>query len=1429
MDVSWNKNLIKIVIAAHALLLTSCSLVASMTELVSPSAEARFKVSLDITSLTLSEGSSALINVTLSERRDTPTVVDVSLSSVRNDTAADFMPVVSSVTIPANSLSAPLLLTSVQDNIYETDEAFSLFLYTTEDSVAVERPYTTVTILDDDPMPVVNFALASQNINEGAGTGTITVQLSHPSAFDIVVPYTVSNGTASNADYTLANGTVTFTAGQLSKNISFAVNDDAISETTETFTAQLTAGTSAVVLGTTTSHTVNIIDNEATNLTINDVSVTEGGNLVFTVTLSVASLSVVTFDWATSAGSAVNGVDYVDATGFESVPAGTLTTTITIPTVNTSAVCEADRTITVTLSNPGNATIADGTGIGTITDDDLPSISVANNSGPESGVVAITATLSAACPTKTVSFKWSNSAGTATAGTDYGVITNQSVSISAGSTSAVLNTTPVNDAIHEANETFTVTLSNLVNATAGTLTATGTILDDDEAFPVMLREFNKSPASTNFMKMADARVIFNNGDTVHGTEPWITDGTAAGTFMLKDVNPGLDAGVSTLFGVNPTSNIGYFLGKTPTEGSEIWRTDGTSAGTYILKDIVSGTGSPRYPELVGHLGTLTFFSTYDDFYGYYHLWVTDGSSSGTTDITGSFLFDELNPGIVMGGSLYFGAATYNEGSGLWKTDGTIAGTTVFKAVSPAPSYNQAPYGFTQMNSKVLFFGETDANGIEPWVSDGTAAGTILLKDIWAGASNSNTSFVGNAPTFSLLRASDGANKIWVTNGTPAGTTGLSVSSTFVSGSMGTISGKIVFVGNNTASGYEPWVTDGTLAGTFMLKDINSGTSSGASTMWSAVVNNRVVFTANDATLGQEMWVTDGTSAGTTLLKDIYPGAEPSNPENLFVVGNKVVFTATSPNGRELWITDGTSAGTTQLFDIAPGSDSSSPLNLAVLDTNHFFFTAVNPAVNAPTVFMGDLTSTPTATGIDAAVVPSYGSSTAGFAALGSTDVFFDAVNSGPGNTIWKTDGTSAGTSKITDIFPSLGCTDVGSITTVGSSVFFSASSNGTGTEVWKTDGTSAGTVLTKDIYSGTSSGYVSSMTALDSTRAIFTGSDATNGYEPWITDGTSAGTVLLKDTYAGTNSASPSAYVINSTQGRAYFSSTAASSKKTVWSTDGTPAGTVQISPFGTIERADFYQGATKTYIASGSSMFSNDRLLWVSNGTSAGTVQISPASSYLDNTWNSQVVTVGDGLFYIGRTAAAGSELWYSDGTLAGTHLVKDIVAGSGTPNWGAVKKFGSRVIFGADGNTWISDGTSAGTVMFDPGRAFGNGVTSIEFAGKLFFERYDSTNGSEPWVTDGTLAGTSLLKDINPGTFASGFSNLIQFNSKLYFTANDGVHGNELWVTDGTSAGTKMVLDINEGMASSNPTSLKVVNGKLYFIATTLMSGDEVWVLEP
>ena len=159
-----------------------------------------------------------------------------------------------------------------------------------------------------------------------------------------------------------------------------------------------------------------------------------------------------------------------------------------------------------------------------------------------------------------------------------------------------------------------------------------------------------------------------------------------------------------------------------------------------------------------------------------------------------------------------------------------------------------------------------------------------------------------------------------------------------------------------------------------------------------------------------------------------------------------------------------------------------------------------------------------------------------------------------------------------------------------------------------------------------------------------------------------------------------------------------------------------------------------------------------------------------------------------------------------------------------------------GADGRElWKTDGTSGGTVqvkdIHPSGGVYAGSYPSnfTNVGGILYFTADDGIHGTELWRSDGTLGGTKLVADIQPGDEFSSSSpqGLVSFNGKLYFTADNGVHGRELWTTDGTEAGTARVTDLNTaGDSLAFDTQPVSFNGSLIFAATQgAASGTQLW----
>ena len=390
--------------------------------------------------------------------------------------------------------------------------------------------------------PGDQISVSDVTVTEGnAGTVNAAFTISYtgpPNAMSVA--YATANATASApTDYTAKSGTASLPSGGCKcVTVTVVVKGDMLYEPNETFALNLSSPTSPGVIldgqgvGTITN------DDSAPTLSVDDVTTLEGDagstDATFTVSLSSVSYLTTTVTYTTADSSAMVGDDYTLTSGVLSIPAGQPSGTVVVPILGDS-LDEAHETYFLNLSSPTNATISDGQGVGTITDDDVAvAISVADVSGGEGdiGPVAQTFTVSLDVPSgKVVSVDYSTTDGSAVAGTDYQG-TNGTLTYAPGETEQTVDVFVNGDTLSEADETYTLDLSNPVRSTISSGQATGTILDDDP-LPVlgvddpMVAEAGGDATFTVTLSAVSGRTVTVDYKTADGTATAGSDYTAA--------------------------------------------------------------------------------------------------------------------------------------------------------------------------------------------------------------------------------------------------------------------------------------------------------------------------------------------------------------------------------------------------------------------------------------------------------------------------------------------------------------------------------------------------------------------------------------------------------------------------------------------------------------------------------------------------------------------------------------------------------------------------------------------------------------------------------------------------------------------------------------------------------------------------------------
>jgi ELWxxDGT repeat protein len=475
--------------------------------------------------------------------------------------------------------------------------------------------------------------------------------------------------------------------------------------------------------------------------------------------------------------------------------------------------------------------------------------------------------------------------------------------------------------------------------------------------------------------------------------------------------------------------LAFFPVHSKSVGSELWRSNGTAAGTFQVRDIHSGPGASLLGDIAALDGRAVFGALTDSpSNGPATLWSSDGTAAGTVQVHGGATWPQ--DFVRQGDHLYFSGALpltlYSEPyffvrQGLWRTDGTLSGTT--------PLTNDLfDLDLLGLDGGLLYLGARDRNvidgtGVELWQSDGTPGGTRQVADV-----DQQPEEVLGSPSYVIAGSSH--------PGPPV-----------------RLGADLLFAADDGLTGRELWATNGTAAGTRKVRDINQQdhddgfyfTPGESSPDFLVRLGGKVLFAADDGLSGRELWMSDGTEAGTRRLRDLRPGAEGSAPHDLVELGGAVYFFASAAGtGEALWRTDGTEAGTVQVKSLARQGLPSWGRDLT-LAGSRFFFVADNEAIGSELhVSDGTLAGTRLVRQIRAGVNGSYPQA---FKVVDGV-LLFAADDGAHGLEPWRSDGTAAGTRPLGDLAPGQAASAPSMFTDAGSMLFFAADDGVHGRELW---------------------------------------------------------------------------------------------------------------------------------------------------------------------------------------------------------------------------------------------------------------------------------------------------------------------------------------------------------------------------------------------
>lgn len=726
-------------------------------------------------------------------------------------------------------------------------------------------------------------------------------------------------------------------------------------------------------------------------------------------------------------------------------------------------------------------------------------------------------------------------------------------------------------------------------------------------------------------------------------------------------------------------------------GYELWRTDGTAAGTARISSFDNNSRPTDARALNGELYFITSSQVWSTPEG---LWTSDGTPGGTRlvkEIDG--VGTDGNNLTSVDGVLFFTVGSDHRPVDLWRSDGTPGGTVPLKSGVAGPF--QRVGNLTDVQGTLYFTVQSNYVDQVVWKSDGTSRGTAPVFTLAQIEPNTiSTRAIGNVYLLSTQH-----HGLWRTDGTPGGTFQLIEKLASITPPPTTEHRGLVYLAADDGSGLgeELWVTDGTRAGTRLVRDIHWGEQS-SSPVWMASIDAGLIFQANAGRRfgGPSLWISDSTRVGTRKVKDLARFNFGSYPSQGTVVGKHLYFLANTGNDPqwhsrwELWRSDGTRGGTRPMLDLIDGF---APRN------------------------------------------ESYRTEFAGLQGVGDTVYVSGQDEAGWG--LWRFVAGSE-FEQLTNVVPMPPLQPLTGLTGHDGKLYFFSDTD-TSRGLWRLDaGRSEAVLLTDGLAAPSKVGIAAN-------RLVFN----SDGDELWWSDGTAAGTrkitslALGPDTRIDRFESFGDRFIFRA---RWEFNRWGNTNKTALWISDGTAEGTKQLRrPYPgnlhTTERGILYTHFSELWLSDGSSRgmvigefddfprsltrvgsqfyFSVSQSLWRTDGTRAGTVQVVAGWEFFNPTaidgelyFNAMDPETGE--FSLRKLAGPGETILIAPDV----SVVQGLETGGG--RFIASKRGGAGPL-----QVWETDGTAAGTRQ----------ITSFERSPRSFASVGPFLG--EPWefMVDGTL----------------------------------------------------------------------------------------------